>query len=377
MSEEANALSQLTRRQFLKMIGGGIGLAAAGSVLAACAAPASPTTAPQPTVAAPTAAAVPTVAKPSGKITVYSALNESTNNELFAAFKKATAGVDVEVLPLAAAGELQTRITAEKASPKADIFVGGDRAFHDGLGKRGLLEKYVSPNAAAVDTAYKDASGFWTGWYLGIFSFLYNTDRFGKEMASAKKPATWDDLLDPVWKQKLVMPDPIKTGGGFIFIATQVFRYGRDEAKAMDYLKKLHANIAQYTGSAPQAIQLVAQGQFVGAPNWAHDILTEKGKGSPIDLIVPQDTGFEVGAVSIVKGGPNTNAAKSFVDWILTKDAGALNVKLSNRVAVLKDVAPAPGAPTLSSVKLVDFDWQWAADNKDRLLKAWQAAVGM
>ena len=92
---------------------------------------------------------------------------------------------------------------------------------------------------------------------------------------------------------------------------------------------------------------------------------------------MPQDTGFEVGAVSIIKGGPNTNAAKSFVDWILTKDAGALNVKLSNRVAVLKDVAPAPGAPTLSSVKLVNYDWQWAADNKDRLLKAWQSAVGM
>jgi iron(III) transport system substrate-binding protein len=142
-------------------------------------------------------------------------------------------------------------------------------------------------------------------------------------------------------------------------------------------MKKLHANIAQYIGSSPQAIQLVAQGQFVGAQNWAHDILTEKSKGSPIDLIVPQDTGFEVGAVSIIKGGPNTNAAKSFVDWILTKDAGALNVKLSNRVAVLKDVAPAPGAPTLDSVKLVNYDWQWAADNKDRLLKAWQSAVGI
>ena len=51
--------------------------------------------------------------KATGRISIYSALNESTNNQLFAAFTKAT-GVEVSVLPLAAAGDLQTKITAEK-----------------------------------------------------------------------------------------------------------------------------------------------------------------------------------------------------------------------------------------------------------------------
>src|SRR5437764_872283 len=138
-------------------------------------------------------------AKATGRISIYSALNESTNNQLFAAFTQAT-GVQVDVLPLAAAGELQTRITAEKASPKADIFVGGSSEFHDPLGKQGLLEAYQSPNASVVGANFKEASGLWTGWYVGIFGFVFNTDRFGKEMAGAKKPATWDDLLDPAWK---------------------------------------------------------------------------------------------------------------------------------------------------------------------------------
>ena len=44
--------------------------------------------------------------------------------------------------------------------------------------------------------------------------------------------------------------------------------YARAEDAAMDYMKKLHTNIGQYAGTAPQAIQLVGQGQFVGAPNW-------------------------------------------------------------------------------------------------------------
>lgn len=356
----------ITRRKFLQALGIGAGLAATGGLLQSCAAP----------TAVPTVTSVPTVApKAGGKISIYSALNQSTNDAFFAAFKAAVPGIDVELLPLAAAGALQTRIISEKDSPKGDIFVGGDRAFHDSLGKQGLLEQYVSPNAAVIPDAYKDPNGFWTGWYVGIFAFVHNTSRFSE--VGNKKPATWDDLLDTAWKGKIVMPSPITTGGGYIFLATQVFRFGMDETKAMDFMKSFHANVAQYIDSSPNAIQFVAQGQFVGAPNWAHDILTSKAKGDPVDLDIISDTGNEVGSVSIIKGGPNTEGAKSFVDWMLTKDAGALNVKLSNRVSLVPGVPPAPGAPTLDTVKMVNYDGTWATANKDRLTKLWQSTVGL
>jgi len=168
----------------------------------------------------------------------------------------------------------------------------------------------------------------------------------------------------------------VKTGGGYIFMATQYFRLGKDEAKTMAFMKSLHANIADYIGTGPGAIGAVSQGQYVGNPNFVHDILTEKGKNPGIDLTVPPDTGFEVGAISIVKGSKNLPLAQAFVDWTLTPEAGALNVKLSNRGSTNPSVAPALGAPALSSVKLVAYDRQWATDNKDRMLKLWQTTVG-
>jgi iron(III) transport system substrate-binding protein len=358
--------SQLDRRTFLK----GLGVV---TVAAACGGAA---TAPTASPAASTAAVATASPKPTGRISVYSALNESTNNEFVKAFKAAVTGVEVDLLPLAAAGELQTKIRAEKASPKADIFIGGDSSFHDGLGKEGLLETYISPNASAVAAQSKDPANNWTGWYFGIFGIITNTSRFNAEIGGAK-PTSWDDLLDPKYKGKLVLGSPITTGGGYIFIATQIFRFNKNETMAMDYMKKFHANVAQYPGTSPQAIQLVSQGQFVAAPNWSHDILTEKVKNPGVDLSVPKGTGYEIGAVSIIKGTKNPQAAKAFVDWVLTKEAGELNVRLSNRVSVRSDVPPAPGAPTLTSVEMVNYDRDWAAANKDRVLKLWQTTVGL
>jgi iron(III) transport system substrate-binding protein len=92
-------------------------------------------------------------------MTVYSALNESTNNAFGEALKKSVPGLNVELLPLAAAGELQTRIRTEKASPKADVFIGGSSAFHSPLGAERLLLQYKSPNVANIASIYKDPDG--------------------------------------------------------------------------------------------------------------------------------------------------------------------------------------------------------------------------
>lgn len=370
---KANGRGSISRRELLRRVALGIGAVALVGAEPAMAAPR--TAIDQPTAPRWTA---PTLARQGpGTVTVYSVLNESTNNAFIEAFKAATPGAGVEILPFNGAGAAQTRIRTEKDSPKADVFIGGSSEFHDPLGTDGLLTPYVSPNAATVDDAYKDPAGNWTGWYVGIFGLIVNTDRWATEMGSAPKPATWDDLLDPAFAGKLDMPSPVTTGGGYIFLANQVFRFDHNEERAMEFMTQLHANIGQYVGGSPQAIELVSQGQFLMGPNWGHDILTAANTGAPVEFVAPAQTANEIGAVSIVKDGPNTEGAKVFVDWSLTREAALLNVSLSNRLSVYPDVPPAPGAPTLDQVTLVPYDRVWATANKDRLIKMWQAAIGM
>src|SRR2546428_11016324 len=185
---------ELDRRKFLKLAG-------ATAVIAACGG-ATGSASPSPSTAA--SATVSAAPKATGRISIYSALNESTNNQLFAAFTKAT-GVDVSVLPLAAAGDLQTRITAEKNNPQADIFVGGSSEFHDPLGKQGLLEAYQSPLAKDGAAQLKEATGPWTGGGHGLLWFTPNTNRHKGDIAG-NKPAATSDPLQTGLKGKPIRP---------------------------------------------------------------------------------------------------------------------------------------------------------------------------
>ena len=198
-----------------------------------------------------------------GKLTVYSALNESTNNAFVDAFKKATPGVEVEVLPLAAAGELQTRIRTEKASPKADIFIGGSSEFHDPLGKQGLLEavqvaqrrrRSMRPSRTPTAVDRLVHRHLRPGRQQGP---LGQGDGRQAEAGNLGRPA------HPMLKGKLDIPTRSRPA-----VATSSWRprssaSNKDEAKALDYMKKLHANIGQYVGTSPQGIELVGQGQFL------------------------------------------------------------------------------------------------------------------
>lgn len=354
-----------SRRAFLGLVGAAGALAACSDESAAPSRSPTATATPAPTVVAPGL---------TGRIRVYSALDESTTVRIIDAFRSAHAGIEVDVLPLADALELQTRIRVERASPKGDLFLGGDSSLHDVVAADGLLERYVPPASSAIPDGAKDPKGSWTGWSVDVLSFAANAGRLSREIGG-RQPDSWDDLLDAAWNAKLVLPDPAKTQAGYVFLALQLFRFDRDEDRAMDYMKALHAQKARYVARAQQVVELVARGDLAGGPSWAHDILVAKRQGTSIELAVPEPTTVEIGAVSIIKGAKDLPAAKAFVDWILGKEAGELTMRFGDRASVRRDVPAVPGAPRVDAVKLVSYDRPWANENRDRLLKKWQTAV--
>lgn len=364
-------MDRMRRRTLLRLAGA----SAAGPLLSACFGPPTPSARPSSGAPSPTATEGGVgVGGPSGTIAVYSALAEGSNDRLIGAFRSVHPRIGVDVLSLATASELQTRIRVERAARKADLFVGGDSSLHDLLAREGLLEKYASPNAASLAPEASDPAGFWTGWYVTLLGAAVNTPRLA-DRAGGRAPATWDDLLDPVWKGQLALPDPAKTSAGYAFLAAQAFRYARDDARTMDYMRRLDPSVAEYAGSETRTMDLVADGELLGGIAWSHDVLARRETDRALDLVVPEATALGIGAVSIIRGTTSAAAARAFVDWTLSKDAAELNVRLGKVFPVRRDVAPPPGAPPLDRVQLVGYDRAWADSEHDRLLREWQATV--
>ena len=309
------------------------------------------------------------------EVTVYTALQEGDMGPISAAFEKTT-GIKMNYVVVGGAGQVETRIIAEASNPQADIFLGGSSEFHADLASKGMLVKYQSPTAKIIDKTFNDPNGYWQGWYMGVLGFVLNSDRYQKELApkGVKKPAGWDDALNPAWKGLFVNANPSTAGGAYILLCNQIFRLGED--KAWDYFKKLNQNTDHYTPSALGPITACANGEFILGIAWAHDIVNTKSKGYPIEVIVPKDTAFEIGSVSIIKNnGAHLENAKKLVDWLLSKEAGELNTKDSFRYSVRKDVAAPAGMPALNKVKLVKYDRVWAGAHKEELLKKWETNI--
>lgn len=312
------------------------------------------------------------------RIIVYSALPDLETTMVNREFTRRT-GIPVEALSVAAAGTIAARIRAEKDKPRADIFTGGSRDFHIPLAREGLLLAYKSPAfaEARISPAYFDPDGFWYGWYLGALAIIINTDRWDREMAPRRvpKPATWDDFLRPEFKGHFIMPSPITTGGGFIFTAVQIFRLGEDRAWA--YLRALNANASQFTPTAPGTITLLARGEGIVGMQWAHEGIGARLAGmQPLETIVPPDTGFEVGAVSIIKGGPNSEGAKAYVDFLASRTPQDINAKFGFRYPVRADVPVPMGATKFEDLKFVKYDLAWAIENMARVRERWTREIG-
>ncbi len=304
--------------------------------------------------------------KPTNLI-VYSALAEYETSRLMDKFAETT-GIKVEFIRLSA-GQLAARVQSEKDAPKADIILGGPSETHEALVPQGLLRAYKSPVASQIDAKYHHPEEMWHGFYVGALGIAINTDRFAKDFPGEKEPATWDDLLNPKFKKAISIATPAASGTAYNFVATQIFRLG--EEKAWEFLTKLHPNVAQYTtaGAAP-ALQ-VASGEFTIGVTFGHDIMKPVASGYKLKLIYPQQTGSEIGAVSIIKGGPNPKAAEMFVDWMLGKDAGQIHTDLSLRISTRTDVKLPPGAITLDKIDLVKYDNKWAGEQRQRIVDEW------
>lgn len=306
------------------------------------------------------------------QLTLYCGLMEDHMVKTVKEFEKDT-GIKVSAVRMSS-GEILGRLKAEKNSPKASIWWGGPA---DGFiqGKvDGLLDKYVSPSAAVIPAKFKDAEGYWTGIYVGYLGFVSN-----KKLLDEKKvaiPQSWQDLLKPEFKGQITMANPGSSGTAYTMLATIVQIMG--EEKGLEYMKKLDQQIKTYPKSGTAPGRMVGTGEATVGITFLHDGIKYREEGMK-DLVLSapsEGTGYETGAVAMVKGGPDQEAAKKFIDWILTKKGQELGQSAgSYQFLTNPEAAPPKQAAEIKDVKLINYDLSWAGNNRTKLVEKWSQAV--
>jgi iron(III) transport system substrate-binding protein len=302
---------------------------------------------------------------------MYTALDTAETQLYIPEFEKDT-GIKVEWVRLSS-GEVLARLRAEAKNPQVSIWFGGPSQDHISGKKAGISMPYKPPLDWTLQANGHDPDWHWVGFYFGAIGFGSNSEFLKK--AGVPAPASWEDLLKPAFKGQISIAFPYTSGTSYTVLATLVQMMGED--KAFEYWRKLHPSIHHYDKSGSAPVTQAGLGEVGVAVSFSHDIIAKgSAKGYPVTMTFPQEgTGYEIGAMSLVKGGPEPELAKKFVDW-------ALSVRAQNmmqqwfRIPLNPKAEVAKGAVKADQVKLINFDAVKAGEDRDRLIKRWRSEIG-
>jgi len=268
-------------------------------------------------------------AKKEGKMIFYSSLNVEDNNGLLKRFEEKYPFIKTELNRLTA-DRLLIRFQSEARAKKpiADVIMnGGARTYI--TKKEGLLMKYVSPESKYYGTGFKDPDGYWTDAYLNAHVLVYNT----RMVKAAEAPTTHADLLKPQWASKFVMVS--KAYEWFLKILKL-----QGEAKGIEFFKQLAAQKPGFRIGSSQIADLVAAGEHpIGINTYSTNIEDLKAKGAPVEWVGLDPVVATLHPVAISAVAPHPNAAKLFVDFVLSRE-GMLLLRSFKRIPSRLDVEP-------------------------------------
>lgn len=302
--------------------------------------------------------------EPSGTLVIYSPHDASPLEAGVALFEATYPNIEVQVVA-AGTGELLQRIKAESENPLCDVLWGGGA---DSLAAfKEYFQPYVCANDDVIDEAYKDADDLWIGESPLPMVLFYNREMVSDEEA----PKTWQDLLDPKWKGQIAFASPAKSGSAFTQLCTMIFANGGPEGGGWDYVKEFYANLdGKVQDSSGNCHKLVATGEYAIGVTIEKSAVLYAGDET-VGYTYPAGNSAVPDGVAIVKDCPNLDNAKLFVDFVTGVECQTEQSSNWSRRPVRTDMDTGE-LPPLSELDLCDYDFDWAANNKDVIIETWQ-----
>jgi iron(III) transport system substrate-binding protein len=302
----------------------------------------------------------------SGKLVLYTSQPDKIAAQTVAAFNKKEPNVTVQIFR-SGTTEVMNRLQAEflAGDPRPDVLFIADALSTEQLKAGNRLLPYPKADVAALPAAAYDKDRTYFGSKLITTGIMYNT-------AAPMKPHSWKDLLSPQAKGQVILPSPLYSGAALIHMAA----LSADHDLGADYYAALAANGAVATRGNGAVNTAVASGQKMYGIIVEFMALNAKAKGSPVDFVFPKEGVTAVTEpVAILRTAKNPEAAKAFVDFILSKDGQELAVQ-QGFFPARKDVQPPPGFPAADSLRILPLDVHQAMSEEKALKKRFADLFG-
>lgn len=325
------------------------------------AAPAEEATATEDAAAEDTAAAADETAEKapedySGNLVVYSPHDADPLNDGVAQFQEKYPNINVEVIA-AGTGELCQRLVAEAENPQGDVLWGGGADTLAAYTE--YFEPYVCANDEFIGDAYKDADGYWIGESPLPMCFIYNKTLIDE----ADVPTTWEGLCNENLKGKIAYCSPSKSGSAYTQLCTMLFSQPTIE-EGWALVEKFIANLdGKLQDSSGNCHKLVASGEY------ALGVTIEKSAvlyadNPDIGFVYPESNSAVPDGVALIKGCPNEENAKLFIDFVTSAECQTRQNAEWARRPVRTDIDPV-GLCSLDECNVVSYDFSYAATNRD------------
>jgi iron(III) transport system substrate-binding protein len=168
------------------------------------------------------------------------------------------------------------------------------------------------------------------------------------------------------------MPNPNSSGTGFLDVSSWLQLFGEDGG--WDYMDRLHQNIAFYTHSGSKPCKDAARGEVPIGVSFAFRGAKSKAEGAPLEIIIPSEgIGWDMEATAIIAGTDNMEAAQTLVDWSISEDANRMYNEGYAVIGITELAQPVEHFPEGIPDAMIDNDFEWAAQNRERILAEWQS----
>jgi iron(III) transport system substrate-binding protein len=285
-------------------------------------------------------------AEVTGRLVLYTSQPNADAQQTVDAFTAAHPGVQVEWFREGTTA-VMAKLEAEYAAgaPQPDVLLIADSVTMEGLKAQGRLMTHESADIAAYDPATMDPDKFWFSTKLITTGIVYNT-------AAPMVPASWSDLLKAEAKDQIVMPSPLTSGAATIHMVSLT---GHPDL-GWAYYEGLAAQGALAQGGNGGVQTAVAGGEKLYGMVVDFLPIRAKAEGAPVEFVFPTEgVSYVTEPVAILSTAQNPEAAKAFVDFLLSREGQEL-AAAQGYLPAHPDVAPPPGFPPRSEIRLLDFD---------------------